>query len=61
MTHKTSLSFEEAVEVWRLRERGYFQHQIAAVYGVNQRCVHEVLREKKHVGSKQAANIKKSA
>ena len=61
MIHKTQLSFEEAVEVWRLSESGYFQHQIAAVYGVNQRCVHEVLHEKKHAGSKQAAKIKQPA
>ena len=61
MRHKTKLSYDEAVEVWRLREVGYFQHQIAAVYGVNQRCIHEVLHEKKHVGSKQAANLKNSA
>jgi hypothetical protein len=36
---------------------GYHQHEIAAVFKVNQRCVHEVLREKKHLGTKDAAQI----
>lgn len=61
MTHKTTLNFAEAVICWQLAALGHHQHEIAAVFKVNQRCVHEVLREKKHVGSKDAAKLKRSA
>jgi len=61
MLHKTELNFAEAVICWQLSALGYYQHEIAAVFKVNQRCVHEVLREKKHLGSKQAARMKQSA
>lgn len=47
----------EAVICWQLDALGYHQHEIAAVFKVNQRCVHEVLREKKHVGSKELAKL----
>jgi len=60
-THKTQLSFAEAVICWQLDALGHHQHEIAAVFKVNQRCVHEVLREKKHVGSRRAAMMKQSA
>jgi hypothetical protein len=53
--HKTALTFEEAVICWQLHWLGNNQHQIAAVFKVNQRCVHEVLREKKHIGSQTTA------
>jgi len=59
--HKTQLSYPEAVICWELDALGYHQHEIAAVFKVNQRCVHEVLREKKHPGSKEAAQMKMSA
>ena len=59
--HKTHLVFDEAVEVWRLRRLGFHQHEIAAVFKVNQRCVHEVLSEKKHIGSHEASGVKLSA
>lgn len=55
MFHKTELTFAEAVICWQLHWLGYHQHEIAAVFKVNQRCVHEVLREKKHIGSQAAA------
>jgi plasmid maintenance system antidote protein VapI len=61
MLHKTTLTFAEAVICWQLDELGYHQHEIAAFFKVNQRCVHEVLRGKKHVGSKEAARLKQSA
>ena len=61
MAHKSKLDFAEAVICWQLRDLGYFQHEIAAVFKVNQRCVHEVLNEKKHLGSRQAARLKQSA
>ncbi|RWE07667.1 MAG: hypothetical protein EOS23_26460 [Mesorhizobium sp.] len=52
--HK-SLSFNEAVEVWKLRAAGWFQHQIAAKFGVNPGRVNEVLKERKHVGSRSSS------
>jgi hypothetical protein len=61
MQHKTALNFAEAVICWQLSDLGYHQHEIAAVFKVNQRCVHEVLKEKKHPGSRQAAQMKQSA
>ena len=61
MSHKTQLDFAEAVIVWQLDALGHHQHEIAAVFKVNRRCVHEVLREKKHLGSREAASLKMSA
>ncbi len=55
MLHKTNLELPEAVICHQLSALGYHQHEIAAVFKVNQRCVHEVLREKKHIGSRQMA------
>jgi hypothetical protein len=54
MSHKSTLERAEAVICWQLDALGYHQHEIAAVFKVN-RCVHEVLREKKHLGTKEAA------
>jgi hypothetical protein len=63
MVHKSTLDFAEAVIVWQLHWLGHHQHEIAAVFKVNQRCVHEVLKEKKdeHRGSREAALMKKSS
>jgi hypothetical protein len=61
MLHKSELTYPEALICWQLDALGYHQHEIAAVFKVNQRCVHEVLREKKHLGSKEAAKLKLSA
>ncbi|RWC25957.1 MAG: hypothetical protein EOS70_32640 [Mesorhizobium sp.] len=58
--HK-SLTFNEAVEVWKLRAAGWFQHQIAARFGVNPGRVNEVLKERKHVGSRDSAGVMKRA
>lgn len=57
ITHKSNLEPAEAVVCWHLDALGYHQHEIAAVFKVNQRCVHEVLREKKHIGSKELAKL----
>ncbi|MGY3406069.1 hypothetical protein ACVWZV_002182 [Bradyrhizobium sp. GM5.1] len=57
MDHKRRLDRAEAIICWQLSALGYLQHEIAAVFKVNQRCVHEVLREKKHLGTKEAANL----
>ena len=54
-TPKPRLTFEDAVEVWHLRRRGIHQHTIAAKFGVNPGRVSEVLTEKKHLGSRAAA------
>ena len=61
LMHKTVLTYPEAIICWELNAIGYHQHEIAAVFKVNQRCVHEVLREKKHIGSREAARLKMSA
>lgn len=49
------LTFTDAVEVWRLRWKGFYQHQIAARYGVNQARVNDVLKARLHPGSETAA------
>jgi len=61
--HKTTLTFDEAVQVWLMSWAGHYQHDIAAHFGVNSGRVSEVLKEKKHVGSREAAEKlrKKSA
>jgi hypothetical protein len=55
LDHKKRLDRAEAIICWQLSALGYHQHEIAAVFKVNQRCVHEVLREKKHLGTREAA------
>jgi hypothetical protein len=52
------LTFDEAVDVWL---PGEYQHHIAAAYGVNSGRINEVLKERTHIGSKQAAAQKRSA
>jgi alkanesulfonate monooxygenase SsuD/methylene tetrahydromethanopterin reductase-like flavin-dependent oxidoreductase (luciferase family) len=52
---KTALTFEEAVEVWRRHWAGEFQHHVASHFKVNPGRVSEVLKEKKHIGSRQEA------
>ncbi|RGP37367.1 hypothetical protein D1012_09060 [Pseudotabrizicola alkalilacus] len=46
--HRTSLTHEEAILVWRLRQRGDKQHIIAAKLGVNPGRVADVLTGKTH-------------
>jgi len=52
---KTALTFEEAFEVWIFRRRGWHQHTIAAHFGVNPGRVNDVLKERKHLGSRLSA------
>jgi hypothetical protein len=52
---KTALDYDEAVQVWVLRWQGWYQHKIAAHFGVNPARVNDVLKERKHVGSKADA------
>jgi hypothetical protein len=53
--HKANLTFEEAVEVWPRYWNGEYQHLIAADYGVNPGRVNEVVKERKHIGSREVA------
>jgi hypothetical protein len=58
LTSKTKFTFEEAIDVWLRHFSGQYQHQIAAAYVINVRAVNHVLKEKTHVGSKQAAEAR---
>lgn len=49
------LTFEDAVQIWLRSWRGEYQHFIAAVFGVNQGRISEVLNEHRHPGSKAKA------
>lgn len=52
---KAGLTFEEAVQVWLLHWKGWIQSAIAQRHLVNQGRVNEVLKERKHIGSKIVA------
>jgi len=49
------LTFDDAVEVWKRHLLGECQHHIAQAFGVNQGRICEVLKERKHFGSRLAA------
>lgn len=49
------LAFDDAVEIWKRHFLGEAQHHIAQAFGVNQGRVSEILKEKRHLGSRQAA------
>lgn len=53
--NKTKFTDDEAIDVWLRSWSGQYQHQIAAAYVINVRAVNYVLKERTHVGSKQAA------
>jgi predicted XRE-type DNA-binding protein len=55
------LSFDDAVDIWLRHWAGQFQHNIAAVFGVNQGRVNDVLKEHLHIGSKQVAASRRLA
>lgn len=50
------LTFEDAVEVWRRHWAGEYQNRIAAFFDVNPARVNEVLKERAHIGSREAAS-----
>lgn len=50
-----SLTFDDAVEVWHRHWNEEFQQHIAADYRVNAGRVNEVLKGKRHVGSREVA------
>ena len=58
-SHK--LTFDDAVAVWLCHWNGKFQNRIAASFDVNPGRVNEVLKERVHVGSKEAALKLKAA
>ena len=55
------LTFEDAVNIWLRHWNGEFQNRIAASYDVNPGRVNEVLKERKHAGSKQVAAARRPA
>lgn len=53
------LTFDDAVDVWLRYWGGEFQNRIAAYYDVNPGRVNEVLKERKHLGSRSVAMMKR--
>jgi len=49
------LTFDDAVYVWIRHWNGEFQHRIAASYDVNPGRVNDVIKERKHFGSRAEA------
>lgn len=54
-TKRASLSFEEAVHVWKVRLSGEKQHVIAAMFGTNPGRIAEILTREVHPGAKDKA------
>lgn len=61
LTRKVNFTFTEAVDVWLRYWSGQLQSEIAADFRINQGRVNEILKEPKHIGSKQVAASKRSA
>jgi hypothetical protein len=61
LKHSPTLTFDDAVEVWLAHWTGQIQSRIAARFDVNQGRINEVLKERRHVGSRQAAASRRSA
>lgn len=57
MIHKPSykLTFEDAIDVWLRYWDGEFQNRIAASYDVNPGRISDVIKNRTHIGSKEAA------
>lgn len=56
-----ALTFDDAVQIWLRHWSGEFQNRIAARLDVNPGRVNEVLKERKFIGSREAALQKRSA
>ncbi len=56
-----TLIFDDAVQIWLRHWAGEFQNRIAASLDVNPARVNEVLKERKFIGSREAAFAKRSA
>jgi hypothetical protein len=54
-TPSNRLTFEDAVEVWRRFLTGEFQHRIAAALDVNPGRISEIIKGRKHPGSREIA------
>ncbi|TCL72042.1 hypothetical protein [Rhizobium sp. BK251] len=50
-----ALTFDDAVQIWLRHGNGEFQNRIAASFDVNPGRVNEILKERKFVGSREAA------
>ena len=55
------LTFDDAVEIWLRHWQGQFQNRVAAAFDVNPARVNEVLKERMHVGSREAAMRQRAA
>lgn len=55
------LTFDDAVQIWLCHWNGEFQNRIAASFDVNPGRVNEVLKERKFIGSREAALSSRSA
>lgn len=49
------LTFDDAVSVWIKFWEGEFQNRIAAAFDTNPGRINEVVKERKHIGSKAVA------
>ncbi|MBO1042177.1 hypothetical protein IPV26_21130 [Brucella pituitosa] len=56
-----TLTFDDAVKIWLRHWAGEFQNRIAANFDVNPARVNEVLKERRHPGSREAALLQRSA
>lgn len=56
-----ALTFDDAIQIWLCHWTGEFQNRIAARFDVNPGRVNEVLKERKFIGSREAALQKRSA
>ncbi|MDE2383959.1 MAG: hypothetical protein KGO53_05010 [Alphaproteobacteria bacterium] len=48
------LTFDDAIKVWAMFRAGEFQHRIAAFFDVNPGRISEIIKGRRHVGSKDA-------
>jgi hypothetical protein len=55
------LTFEDAITIWLRYWSGEFQNRIAASFDVNPGRISDVLKERLHPGSKEAASKKQAA
>jgi hypothetical protein len=55
------LAFDDAVDIWLRHWAGHYQHHIAADYRCNSARINEVLKGKRHPGSREVAEKKQKA
>ncbi len=51
------LTFEDSIKIWKLYWAGEYQHRIAPLFDVNPGRVNEVIKGKRHPGSREAALV----